>query len=239
MEALNELGDRQARIARNEAAFRSANEQIQALNAAGAAMPAFQIVCECGSTACLQAFTVAVGEYEDVRAHPDRLLIVAGHEAPDVESVVSRHGAFVVVEKHDGRPTALAEESDPRHPQSGSGDEITRRIAENEARFRDANENIEEAVLRLEGEAPSLPLVCECGRARCMKILRLSIEDYERARASPRYFVCSPGHEMVGENLGRVVERTNRYVIVEKLGEAGEIAEERDTRFSDNADESG
>jgi hypothetical protein len=218
------------RIARNEASFRETNEQIDALNEAGAKLPEIPIVCECGSDNCVSVLAVDARKYEKVRAHPDRFVVKAGHEIRDVESVVERLGDVVVVEKHVGVPRQMAEATDTRAGTGVVDDEMARRIAENEARFRDANEHIEEAVLRLEPNAYTVPFVCECGRPECLTTLRLTIADYEAARENPRFFLCEPGHEMVGPGLGRVVRATSKVVIVEKLGEAGLVAEQRDPR---------
>jgi hypothetical protein len=105
-----------------------------------------------------------------------------------------------------------------------------RRIAENESRFREANEKIEDAALRLEPDANTLPFVCECGRSECLQTIRLSLRDYEQARQQGTFFVCAPGHEITGDGVGRVVRQTHDFVIMEKLGLAGAIAEERDPR---------
>ena len=223
--------ERQARLTANEAAFRAANEQIDALNAAGARAPHFPIVCECGSASCLDVLTVEAEHYTAVRADPHRFLVKLGHEAPDVESVVERRDGYVVVEKDPGLPQEIAEATDPRS--SGHltiSDPSARRIAENEARFRDANEHIEEAVLRLEANAYTLPFVCECGRVECLKTMRLTVSEYELARQDSRYFVCIPGHQIVAPDLGRVVQEYPKFVIVEKLAEAGKVAEELDPR---------
>lgn len=222
--------ERQARIARNEAAFRQANEEIEALNTSGARATRFPIVCECGSENCAEVIMVAAEEYGTVRGDPHRFLIKPGHEAPDVEAVVDRHGDFVVVEKNPGLPQQLAEATDPR---SGEGDvspAVARRIAENESRFRDANERIEEAVLEHEITAFTMPFVCECGREECLKTLRLTLAEYELARQEPRFFLCIPGHEVLGAGIGRLVRETSKFVIVEKVGVAGAVAEERDPR---------
>jgi hypothetical protein len=216
------------RIARNEAAFRESNEQIDALNAAGAKLSEYPIVCECGANDCLDVITVSARQYNEVRTDPNRFLVKPGHAAPDVESVVARYGEFDIVEKHPGKAQRITEETDPRRNEgAGVDNETARRIAENEARFRDANEHIEKAVLRLEPDAPSLPFVCECGRAECLQTIRLTIKEYEDARVHPHYFVCAPTHEITGPGLGRVVRDMGKYVIVEKLGEAGAVAEER------------
>jgi hypothetical protein len=111
-----------------------------------------------------------------------------------------------------------------------------RRIAENESRFREANEKIEDAALRLEPDATTLPFVCECGRSECLQTIRLSLRDYEQARQQGTFFVCAPGHEITGEGVGRVVRQTDDFVIMEKLGLAGAIAEERDPRAAEIED---
>jgi hypothetical protein len=105
---------------------------------------------------------------------------------------------------------------------------MARRMAENESRFRDANEKIEEAARRLEPDGPSIPFVCECGRPDCFQTLRLTLDDYGLARENPRYFICVPGHQLTGNGLGRIVHETSKFVIAEKTGVAGAVAEERD-----------
>jgi hypothetical protein len=37
-----------------------------------------------------------------------------GHEDPEAETVVQRHGELLVVEKHAGEPRRLVEATDPR-----------------------------------------------------------------------------------------------------------------------------
>ena len=46
-------------------------------------------------------------------------------------------------------------------------------------------------------------------------------------RSATRFFVL-PGHE--DESVERIVGRTHHYVIVEKIGDAGEEADELDPR---------
>jgi hypothetical protein len=108
--------------------------------------------------------------------------------------------------------------------------ERQRRIAENESIFRTANENIEDTALRLGADDLTLPFVCECGRLDCLKIVRLTIPDYERAREQGTTFVCAPGHAITTGGVGRIVLETDAFVFVEKLGVAGHVAEEEDPR---------
>lgn len=98
------------------------------------------------------------------------------------------------------------------------------RAARNEALFREVNENI----ARLEerhGTTPTEPVyVCECADAGCTEQLAIDLETYRRVREQPRLFFVRPGHE--DSRLERVVERHPEYLIVEKIGEAGQVAEQ-------------
>ena len=62
----------------------------------------------------LEQITVAVRDYEEIRADPSQFAIVHGHEAPDVEAVVHDRAGYVVVRKRAGDPARLARETDPR-----------------------------------------------------------------------------------------------------------------------------
>jgi hypothetical protein len=98
------------------------------------------------------------------------------------------------------------------------------RAARNEALFREVNENI--ALLEeRHGTTPEEPLfICECAMADCTERLRVEPHDYRRVRGQPRLFFVLPGHEE--PQLERVVERHPAYLVVEKTGGAGEVAEQ-------------
>ena len=113
---------------------------------------------------------------------------------------------------------------------------MARQIAQNEARFRDANERIATAFKRLEPNVETIPFVCECGRPACLQILRLTLEEYESVRQHPRYFACAPGHQITGEGLGRLVREHSTFVVAEKTGVAGAVAGELDPRQEDRQD---
>ncbi len=68
------------------------------------------------------------------------------------------------------------------------------RIAENQSRFRAANEQIEAAADRLQIGDP-IPFLCECPRESCTAIVRLSFTEYESVRAIATQFLCIGGHE--------------------------------------------
>jgi hypothetical protein len=96
------------------------------------------------------------------------------------------------------------------------------RLAINEASFRKVNEGIEA------GSDTRLAFACECGRLGCNQLIELSRADYEAVRAHPRRFFLLASHELL--EVERVVERHDDYVVVEKVGEAGVIAERTDPR---------
>lgn len=101
------------------------------------------------------------------------------------------------------------------------------RVAANEMAGRDANERIDPAP-----EAGwDLSLVdrnCECGSARCDAQLQLTVAEYEGLRQDGRRFAVVHGH--VIPDVDSVVEQWPRYTVVEKDGEAAEIAEARNPR---------
>lgn len=54
--------------------------------------------CECSRVECFSGFTVEIGEYQAIRASPDRFIVAPGHETPD-EAVVSQAADYLVVDK--------------------------------------------------------------------------------------------------------------------------------------------
>lgn len=105
--------------------------------------------------------------------------------------------------------------------------EAQRRLGANEAAYRELNERIETLATDSTLEGPMF-FLCECGDGTCSQPLRLSVAEYERVRADSVRFVVAPGHEeLVAE---RVVERHPGYLVVEKFGEAAEVAEDTDPR---------
>lgn len=99
------------RIGINEATFREVNEGIR--SDAGSGATAY--ICECGRLGCNQLIELTRDAYEDVRQHPRRFAVVAGHELPETEDVVARHTGYHVVEKR-AEAAVAAELTDPRPP---------------------------------------------------------------------------------------------------------------------------
>jgi hypothetical protein len=100
------------------------------------------------------------------------------------------------------------------------------RAARNEVFFRAANEKlgVKRQDLEIDGQTPFL---CECGKPACTELIRLSLEQYEHVRTHANWFLHAIGHD---EENARQVEEHDGYVIVEKSGLAGRIAEEEDPR---------
>jgi hypothetical protein len=100
------------------------------------------------------------------------------------------------------------------------------RAARNEALFREVNEEVARLEQRLEGGEPLF--VCECADETCVERVSVPLDAYEELRSHPRRFVLKPGHQQ--DDVERVVETTNGYVVVEKTADAGAVAERTDPR---------
>ena len=96
------------------------------------------------------------------------------------------------------------------------------RLAQNEAVFRDVNENIKTVVSDLPGRAGSYEFVCECADATCTTRITLTLSEYEQIRSSPVRFVVAPGHDVAAVEV--VVAEHDGHAVVEKQGVAGAIA---------------
>jgi hypothetical protein len=105
-------------------------------------------------------------------------------------------------------------------------DARAKQVARNESLFREVNERIEEIAETMFKSSHS-GFFCECGDADCVELMELTVEEYEEIRSDPRRFVVKPGHEI--PDFERVVEREGHYV-VQKVGDAGEVAERLDPR---------
>jgi hypothetical protein len=108
-----------------------------------------------------------------------------------------------------------------------SVDERERRLAQNEALFREVNERVETLADRLEPNVP-YEFLCECANADCTFRINLALSVYESIRADPQQFVVLPLH-YTPEVEDLVVEE-DAYWVVRKTGEAGEYVEQLDPR---------
>ena len=93
--------------------------------------------------------------------------------------------------------------------------------ARHQTLFREVNENI----ARLTGlftETGYNLLICECSDTNCAESLEITAAEYESVRAEGTRFVVVPGHEQAG--IDRVVDSKARFLVVEKLGSAADVA---------------
>jgi hypothetical protein len=98
------------------------------------------------------------------------------------------------------------------------------RAAKNQSLFREVNERIED----LAGDAAFSTFICECMSETCDENVSLTVEEYEHIRANGNHFFVLPGHEVPA--VEEVVETTDRYVVVAKIGAGEAMAEHLDPR---------
>ncbi len=101
------------RLARNEVLFRETNEAIERGQWPNDPVKQVRFRCECARLQCGEAVELTLVEYEQVRSSPRRFVIAPGHETPELETVVSRAPAYLVVEKQD-TAGQIATALDPR-----------------------------------------------------------------------------------------------------------------------------
>jgi hypothetical protein len=103
-------------------------------------------------------------------------------------------------------------------------DALRTRAAKNQSLFRIVNEGIED----LAEDALFTTFICECLDDTCDEHVALALEEYEHIRSVPNRFFVLEGHEMPA--VEDVVESTDRYLVVEKIGLGAEIAVDQDPR---------
>jgi hypothetical protein len=103
------------------------------------------------------------------------------------------------------------------------------RIASNDALFRELNERVRASAKSIGIESGDVPFICECADRTCTAVVVLDLDRYAALRENPRRFLTAPGHERLDEGTAVVVEKHTGYVVVEKTGHAGEVAEQLDS----------
>jgi hypothetical protein len=101
------------------------------------------------------------------------------------------------------------------------------RLAKNELLFRTLNENIRGLASGLHGQEP-FEFICECSTVGCFERLSLTLAEYERIRQDGTHFLLADGHEDI--EIEQVIARRDGYVVVEKDGVAGLVADDGDPR---------
>ena len=109
----------------------------------------------------------------------------------------------------------------------GGVDERERRMAQNEALFREVNERVEAIAHRLGPDVP-YEFVCECANADCTFRVTLPLAVYETIRSDPKQFVVLPDHYT--PEIEDVISKADSHWIVRKSGDAGDYVEHLDPR---------
>jgi hypothetical protein len=110
------VGEREDRIARNEALFRDVNERVRALTGTFTSpsdREPVAFVCECGRADCAASIQLTIAEYEHVRSDSAQFVVASGHESPHVERVVQRREHYDIVRKNP-KEAQIAIDTNPR-----------------------------------------------------------------------------------------------------------------------------
>ena len=103
------------------------------------------------------------------------------------------------------------------------------RVSRNEAMYREVNREIERASKHPGQQSHDrFEVICECGEDGCSATLELTAGEYDDTHSQRDRFVVAPGHE--NERIEHVVKRTERYLVVDKFGDAERVAESEETR---------
>ena len=103
-------------------------------------------------------------------------------------------------------------------------------MAQNQSLFREVNERIKPLNDAFSFINRLNDFICECPVETCTAPIPMSVEDYEAVRATPDRFAVAPSDEHVGQAVERIVEKHDRYWVVEKVGHGREVAEHLDPR---------
>jgi hypothetical protein len=106
-------------------------------------------------------------------------------------------------------------------------EQTMRRIGGNEAAFRKVNESLR-AGKGLADADELFPFRCECGVLGCNQLVELTLPEYEAVRSEPTHFLLVDGHEI--PETEHIVERRERYSVVEKDGPGATVAADTDPR---------
>ena len=93
------------------------------------------------------------------------------------------------------------------------------RIAYNEAWYRELNERKAEW---LRGGLQAAGFRCECWRIECAVRIQLSEREWQEVRSQANRFAVAPGH--TANHAEQVVKEYPHFWIIEKRGEAGDVA---------------
>ena len=92
--------------------------------------------------------------------------------------------------------------------------ERKRRIGENEAIFRNVNEQVRELTETLATATGTMKVVCECGARSCTDQFEITTDAYAQVRSDSTLFVVKPGHDL--PETETVVDKNEIFWTVQK-----------------------
>jgi hypothetical protein len=108
-------------------------------------------------------------------------------------------------------------------------DERIRRIGENEALYRQVNEQVKGISKGMVATIGEFNVLCECGTLECMAQISVSPDVYEQARSVSERFIVLRGHQI--DEMEAVIADHGAFYVIEKTPqEARRVAEEMDPR---------
>ena|SRR5436309_614917 len=97
------------------------------------------------------------------------------------------------------------------------------RIDRNQAAYEALNTRLRRIAAKLR-RWRDFQVICECGEFDCSEQIQLSPAEYQSVRAEPTCSIVVAGHQRL--ELERVVSRQPGYLVVQRDGEAVELAGE-------------
>ncbi len=105
-----------------------------------------------------------------------------------------------------------------------------RRASGNHALFRSVNDRIKQLNEAFEAFSPYGDWTCECMDIQCVEIVQMTLGEYEAVRGHSDRFLVAPADRHVLPQVEQIIERTDRFWLVEKIGAAAKRAAELDPR---------
>jgi hypothetical protein len=109
-------------------------------------------------------------------------------------------------------------------------EEHAARVARNQDLFRNVNERVKDVNEAFGDLLPLTDWLCECADTACAERIALTLDEYEALRAEPTQFAVAPSESHVFFEVENVVDQTERYWVVDKIGTAARVAADGDPR---------
>jgi hypothetical protein len=93
------VGDHDARLVESQNLFRTANDRLGERVQKYGSENAVPFLCECPDADCLGRVDLTLAQYAQVRANPDRFVILPGHQLTEGERIVEDGYDFQVVQR--------------------------------------------------------------------------------------------------------------------------------------------